>query len=345
MENNNTLSPTEAMAKVKQMHQILSDTGLNVEDVKAVFGGTITLFKVYFTSGTRMAQVRSREGKIAQGFGCHSIRIIAFEDSVGIEVPNSRREPVSLRDVMSCPLKTAGLPLFLGLDVARKPKVIELASAPHILIAGATKQGKTVCLNDIIYSLLLSEKDVQFIMADPKGNELSSYDNLPERYFFNGCGVLHSQDSTCKALESLAREMERREKAPKKDCDWPKIVVVIDEYSDYLLYGDRQLGRSFLCYLLQIASKGRAVGIHCIITTNRLTSDVISGLIKAGFPTRMAMRTATRKDSELILDYNGAEHLLGAGDALLLSEGMNLSRIQCAEIPREEIEKFVESLK
>lgn len=342
--NGNVQNP-ELTARVGKLQEVLTGIGVNVKDIRTVAGGTVTLFKVYLgRGGGRVSRIRNSDAIISRALKCSGVRVVPLEDSVGIEVPNGTREPLSLREVIESACKSPvtsadkALPLFLGIDIARQPFVIDLAEAPHILVAGATKQGKTMCIHDMICSLLLARKDVKFVMADPKMVELPAYDNLPAEHFFKSAGVLHSPSEVACMIDTLNEELDSRyEELGNGGCNRPKVVVIIDEYADYM--SDREWPR-ILKGLLRIAQKGRAIGMHCIISTQRADKKVISGLIKANFPTRIAMRTASVRESTAIIDLPGAESLQGSGDALV-AYCEALTRVQCASITKDEIDNLV----
>ncbi len=282
------------------------------------------------------------------------------------------KEPVFLKSLLeddSFKSSTAALPVAVGRDAQGGAKIIDLVQAPHILMAGATKQGKTTAVHSLILSLLYSRtpEDVKFVFIDPKDYELKVYRTLNEEYIaalpdVEKKTVLTTAEEAEKVLHSLCLELEERYGVLARDNvknirkynakagegkKMPYIVVVIDEFADLTAptWIDRKtdkLPEDILNHIVRLARRGRAVGIHLVITTQRPSSRVIPGIIKDGFPTRMAFRTISRQDSRTIIDTPGAECLAGSGDMILAYDG-EVCRIQGAYVSREEIEEAMQN--
>ena len=309
---------------------------------------------------------------------------VRHPDSVGIEVANDRQSTVPLKAILSDKTfldSKAELPVAMGIDLFNKVKVFDLADAPHLLIAGASNQGKTVGINAIITSLLYAKhpSELKFVLIDPKMVEFTRYSKLLKHYLAVMPDASDGQEEMDNAivkqpkqaeeiLQSLCIEMDERyrllnsaETGNIKEYNakyktgllrpedghhfLPYIVVVIDEYADLTIpWGmgiKSKMASNIMASIIRLAQKGRAAGIHVIIATQRPSDDVITGLIKANFPTRIAFRVSTRTDSITILDSPGAEHLIGKGD-MLYSVGKKMERMQCAYITLDEISRIVD---
>lgn len=294
-------SNMEKVISTERVADLLMQNGIRTTNVKAVAGPTFTLYKVYPEKGTKVREVQAVGSDIACALRVKSLRITTLRDCVGIEIARPEREFVPTRKLFeSVEWKQArekmSLPVAIGMRVDRRAAVIDLAKLPNLLIAGAAKQGKTVAMQSIAQSLAYSQARV--IEIDPNGNAL-------------------------RALTELVDEMDRRiaDKAVQ-----PPIVVLIDEYSDIIV--DRlKEARDALSALIRLAANGQEAGIHMIVSTQRVDRHAISGLVKANFPARLALRTASAEESKIIIDVAGAEQLTGSGDALLLSAG-TLTRLQ-----------------
>lgn len=363
------------------IRETLADHKVQITDIKAIPGPTVTLYKVYPDRGVSVSSIMGKQNDLAVALNVDGVRGEILKDSVGIEVPNDHRSMVPIKDLVSSDEFTgsdAELPIAIGCTVDRRVKVFDLARTPHLLVAGATQQGKSVGLNVMIASLLFAKhpSELQFVFVDPKGNEFDSYKHLYRHYLAvlpgsegkadeveNSICVKPKQAET--ALRSLCLEMTERYdlmrsagstpniktyndkfKAHKLNPKnghrlLPYIVAVIDEYADLTMSGSfspegRAIGRNIMTSLILLASKGRAAGIHLIIATQTPRKDVISGAIKANFPTQIAFKVANNTDSRVILDNPGAEKLLGNGD-MIFSQNAKLERIQCGYIGPDEI--------
>jgi len=358
---------------------------IDVDNVKAVVGPTVTLYKVYPAPGVKISAIRALQDDIAMALHAKGVRVVTLADSVGIEVANDNPSIVPLRAMLndgSFRESKAELPVAIGYTITQKVKVFDLADAPHLLVAGATKQGKSVGLNVLISSLLYSKhpSELKFVFIDPKMVEFSAYARLLKHYLavlptsgseqdeFNN-SISKSSPQAESVLKSLCTEMDERyvllskalvnniklynEKYKERHLlpteghkYLPYIVVIVDEYADLTMAagatGDtKAMARSISTSIIRLAQKGRAAGIHVVLATQRPSVDVITGLIKSNFPTRIAFRVFSMTDSRTILDTPGAEKLIGKGD-MIYSAGVEIERIQCAYISNDEINNITE---
>ena len=365
----------------------LASYRIQVRDVTAIVGPTVTLYKVYPAPGVKIAAIKQLQDDIAISLNAKGVRVVTLSDSVGIEVANDTASIVPLKQLLndeSFRTSKAELPVAIGYTISQKVKVFDLADAPHLLVAGATKQGKSVGLNVIVSSLLYAKhpSELKFVFIDPKMVEFSSYAKLINHYLAVLPTAADAQDemdqaivknakSAAAILQSLCEEMDDRytllNKATVNNIKLyndkyrdrhllptdghrflPYIVVVIDEYADLTMSvgagpESKAIARSITTSVIRLAQKGRAAGLHVILATQRPTVDVITGLIKANFPMRIAFRVTSRIDSSTILDQPGADKLIGRGDMLLYS-GVEMERIQCAFISNDEIVSLTNSV-
>lgn len=372
----------ELMRNNNRIRAALSNYGIQINDVKAIVGPTVTLYKVYPAAGVKISEIRKLQDDIAMSLNAKGVRVDVLNDSVGIEVANDYASIVPLKSLLndeSFRESKAELPVAIGYTITQKVKVIDLADAPHLLIAGATKQGKSVGLNVIVSSLIYSKhpSELKFVFIDPKMVEFSTYNKLLHHYLavlpsdsedeeIKKAIVKTSKDAE-KILRSLCIEMDERYNLfseggvnnvklyndkfkdrklnPQKGHRFmPYIVTVVDEYADLTMTVGaspeaRAASRSITNSIVRLAQKGRAAGIHVILATQRPSVDVISGVIKSNFPMRIAFRVASRIDSMTILDAPGAEKLIGRGD-MLYSAGIDTERIQCGYVSMDEIESI-----
>lgn len=355
--------------------QTLGDYGIGIKSIKATIGPTITLYEIVPQAGVRISKIRNLEDDIALGLAALGIRIIApmpGKGTVGIEVPNSQPETVSLRSVMSTEkfLGTkAELPIAIGRTISNEVYVADLNKMPHLLIAGATGQGKSVGLNTVIASILYKKHpaEVKFILIDPKKVEMTLYQSLSYHFLAQlptqgEEPIITDVREAVNVLKSLCIEMDNRydllKKArvrnlkeynnkftnrklnPRKGHKFlPYIVLVIDELADMMMVAGKEVEMP----IARLAQLARAVGIHLVVATQRPSVNVITGIIKANFPARMSYRVISKVDSRTILDANGADQLVGRGD-LLLSTGSDLIRIQNAFIDTPEVERIVDHI-
>ncbi len=363
------------------LEDTLRDFGIEAKVVEVEQGPTITRYELQPAAGVKVQKITSLENDIALAMRATSVRIVApipGKSRVGIEVPNSAASTVYIKDVLMSPEfqnETSKITIAIGKDTAGSPIVCNLADMPHLLIAGATNTGKSVCINSVITSILYksSPEEVKFLMIDPKMVELHFYNDLPHLI----CPVVTDKSKVPGALAWLVSEMERRykvlskvgaknilvfnEKVKNKEIradmlihtaenadepvvvkKMPYIVIVIDELADLMLSSAQEV-ESAITRLAQLA---RAVGIHMILATQRPSVDVITGVIKANFPARIAFQVASKVDSRTILDENGADKLLGRGDLLLMDPRKSkLTRAQGAWVQDREIEKVAQFIK
>lgn len=362
----------------------LKNYKIEVEKVTAVVGPTVTLYKIVLAPGMRVASIEQVHREIAMALEVGGVRVVTLPGSVGIEVPNSTPSIVPLKSMLnddSFRNSSAELPVAIGYStLAQKVKTFDLSDAPHLLVAGATKQGKSVGLNVIISSLLYAKhpSELKFVFIDPKAVEFTSYNSLLKHYLAvlpvagdeeeeKKNAIVKKAKQAEQVLHSLCIEMDARydllAKAGVNDFKLynekykdrhllptdghqflPYLVVVIDEYADLIMAGgsspeDRKSAKNIEAYIIRLAQKGRAAGIHVIIATQRPSVNVITGLIKANFPTRIAFRVLSGVDSRTILDAVGAENLIGKGDMLYYA-GVKVERIQCALVSMAEINKI-----
>lgn len=358
--------PDEEIAgKTESFRTALGKGKVPVKDIKAVPGPAVTLYKVCPERGVRISKVRTLMEDMALDLHLKGVRVVTLEDSIGIEIANDHRTSVPMRSVLSDDAfrnSKAELPVAIGQTFGNKTVVFDLAKAPHLLIAGATKQGKTEAIHTVVASLLYSKRpeELKFVFLDPKGCEFSAYSRLGGHYLATLSGenpIVQTKDQAGKTLEALCEEMEARyshlsvgsisniveynKQASTPQERWPYIVTIIDEYADLTISvsrdkESRNMPHNIASSIIHLAQKGSAVGIHVILATQRPSKDVITNPIKANFPTRIAVRTASKTDSRAILDTPGAESLLGGGD-MILQTGGEAVRLQGAYINPEEI--------
>ena len=343
---------------------------IKVESISAKKGPTVTLYKIRLAEGTRIAQVKRLEEDIAMSLAAKGVRVLVLSDAVGIEVANEKPSVVPLKMILNSPQyreKSANmeLPVALGITVTNEPFFLDLAKMPHLLVAGATGMGKSVGLNAIVASLLYAKhpSEMKFVMVDPKKVELDFYAALEKHYLAvlpdadeviitDTTKVVHTLRSLCTEMDArynLLREggvrkiteynekfLNRKLNPLKGHKYLPYIVVVIDEFADLLMTAGREIEEP----IARLAQKARAVGIHLVIATQRPTTDVITGTIKANFNSRIAFKVNSGVDSKTIIDASGAQRLIGRGDMLVLYPGSDLVRVQCAMIDTPEIERI-----
>ncbi|MBQ9701581.1 MAG: DNA translocase FtsK, partial [Bacteroidales bacterium] len=373
------VSQDELVRNNTKIRNTLANYKIQVRDVTAIVGPTVTLYKVYPAPGVKIAAIKQLQEDIGISLGARGVRITTLSDSVGIEVANDVASIVPLKSLLndaSFRESKAELPVAIGYTISQQVKVFDLADAPHLLVAGATKQGKSVGLNVIVASLLYAKhpSELKFVFVDPKMVEFSAYGKLLHHYLAvlptnseeeeKEKAIIKNAKDAAAVLQSLCVEMDARYELLSKGLVnniklynakykehhlradeghhfLPYIVVVIDEYADLTMSvgagpESKALARSITTSVIRLAQKGRAAGLHVILATQRPTVDVITGLIKANFPMRIAFRVTSRIDSSTILDQPGADKLIGRGDMLLYS-GVEMERVQCAFIGNDEI--------
>ncbi len=365
------VSNEEIYENKEQIKTTLQNFGIAISKIKATVGPTVTLYEIIPAPGIKIARIKSLEEDIAMSLKALRIRIIApipGKGTVGIEVPNKDRDVVSmLSAVKSARFQKSKfeLPVVLGRTIQNENFVIDLAKMPHLLVAGATGQGKSVGLNAIITSLLYKKhpSELKFVMIDPKRVELSLYAPL-EKHFLakmesEDDAILTDPQKVIYTLNSLVVEMEQRyellrQASVKKITEYndkfrnrrlnpqkghrfmPYLVVVVDEFADLIMTAGREIETP----IVRLAQMGRAVGLHLIIATQRPEVKVITGLIKSNFPARIAFRVMSMMDSRTIIDTTGANQLIGCGD-MLMSLNSELPRVQCAFVDTPEIENII----
>jgi S-DNA-T family DNA segregation ATPase FtsK/SpoIIIE len=357
-----TAQPTsgDINGNLEKIRRTLDSFGISVEMGEVKVGPTVTQYTLRPADGVKLASITGLSNDLALALAAHPIRIeapIPGKSLVGLEVPNQRIAIVGLRGILESEefkKRTSNLSIVLGRDVAGNPIVVQLDKMPHMLIAGATGSGKSVCIHSVIVSLLYqnSPDTLQFILVDPKKVELISYNDVPHLL----TPVITEVDKTINAMKWLVGEMDRRYRllaeAGKKNIaqyngsvlvnQLPYIVVIIDELADLMV----QAAQEVEGIIIRLAQMARAVGIHLIVSTQRPSVDVITGLIKANITSRIAFSVASLMDSRTILDYSGAEKLLGRGDMLYISSELSKPRrIQGALVTEEEIERVTNYLK
>ena len=371
-ENDNPVSYEELQENKRQIVDVLLSFDVEIIKISATVGPTITLYEVTPARGVRISKISRLSNDIALNLAALGIRIIApipGRGSIGIEVPNKVRQMVPLRDVLASERYREAqmeLPIALGKTISNETMVVDLAKMPHLLVAGATGQGKSVGINTIIMSLLYRKhpSEVKLVMVDPKKVELSLYGSLARHFLTYMPGedepIITDNDKVINTLNSLCIEMDQRYELLKsaqvrhvteynrKFCDrrlnpddghkyMPYIVVIIDEFADLIMTA----GKDIETPIARIAQLARAVGIHLIIATQRPTVKIITGTIKANFPARLAFKVTSGTDSKTILDSPGAEQLVGMGD-MLLSMGADNVRVQCAFVDTPEVSDVID---
>ncbi|MBF1080092.1 MAG: DNA translocase FtsK, partial [Prevotellaceae bacterium] len=359
----------EIKANNARIVEVLNSFGVRISKINATVGPTITLYEITPAEGVRISRIRGLEADIALSLSALGIRIIApipGKGTIGIEVPNQKPQIVSMESALNTKKFQStkmALPMALGKTITNEVFMVDLAKLPHLLVAGATGQGKSVGLNAIITSLLYKKhpNELKFVLVDPKKVEFSIYNKIAPHYMAalpenEDEPIITDVQKVVRTLNSLCKLMDHRydllKRAQVKKIDeyndkyihhklrltdgheyMPYIVVIIDEFGDLIMTA----GKEIELPIARIAQLARAVGIHMIIATQRPTTKIITGNIKANFPGRMAFRVASQIDSRTILDRTGADQLVGRGDMLFLSGGEPV-RVQCAFIDTPEIE-------
>lgn len=371
-ETTSSVDKEELEANKKRIVDTLANYNITIDKIKATIGPTVTLYEIIPAAGVRISKIKGLQDDIALCLSAIGIRIIApipGKGTVGIEVPNQKPQMVSMRTVLGSErFQKCGyeLPFGVGKTISNESYVADLAKMPHILMAGATGQGKSVGINAIIASLLYSKHpaELKFVLVDPKKVELSLYKKI-ERHFLAKLpdaeeAIITDVRKVVRTLNSLCIEMDQRYELLKdaqvrniKEYNakfisrklnpldghrfLPYIVLVVDEFADLIMTA----GKEVEAPIARLAQLARAIGIHLIIATQRPSVNIITGSIKANFPARIAFRVISRVDSMTILDTNGADQLVGRGD-MLLSTGNDLVRLQCAFIDTPEVEEITD---
>ena len=359
--------PKILQAKARQLTACLADFNINGEIQQVLPGPVVTMFEFKPAPGVKISTIAARNDDIALSLKALAVRIeapIPGKDSIGVEIPNEKRQTVSLREIIESPvfaMARSPLTLALGKDIQGAPQIADLATMPHLLVAGATGAGKSVCLNGFLVSILFkaTPEQVKLLLIDPKRIELAIYSDLPHLVH----PVVTDMTLAKSALEWAMCEMDSRyetlarlgvrniegfnqklaemgDKRPEEFADLaplPYLVIVIDELADLMMTSAKDVETC----IVRLAQLARAAGIHMILATQRPSVDVVTGLIKANFPTRISFQVTSRHDSRTILDTVGAERLLGKGDMLYKSGGAKLRRLHGAYVDEAEIEAVV----
>lgn len=353
-------------SNIKLLEQVLSDFDITGRVVAAHVGPTVTQYELEVKSGTKVNKILSLNKEIALALAAKDVRIqapIPGKSTIGVDIPNKVASPVALREVLAAmpkEMEDSKLAVVLGKDIMGNPKYMVINKTPHLLIAGATGSGKSVCVNSIITSILMRAKpdEVKLMMIDPKKVELSMYNGVPHLL----APVVTDPKKASLALKKIVEEMEHRydlfessgtkniegynrklsaqnEKSEAKQALLPYIVVLIDELADLMLVAAKEVEDS----IMRITQMARAAGIHLIVATQRPSTDVITGVVKANIPSRIAFTTSSQIDSRTILDMGGAEKLIGKGDMLYLMMGESVpTRVQGSFVSEEEVSKVVD---
>ena len=367
-----TIDEDELEKNKNKIIDTLRNYKIEIANIKANIGPTVTLYEIVPAAGVRISKIKNLEDDIALSLSALGIRIIApipGKGTIGIEVPNQKPSIVSMRSVIAAQKfqnAEMELPIAIGKTISNETFVVDLAKMPHLLMAGATGQGKSVGLNAVLTSLLYKKHpaEVKFILVDPKKVELNIYNKIERHYLAklpdtedaiitDNTKVIHTLNSLCIEMDNRyellknamcrnIKEYNAKFKARKLNPDdghafLPYIVLVVDEFADLIMTAGKEVETP----IARLAQLARAIGIHLIIATQRPSVNVITGIIKANFPARIAFRVTSKIDSRTILDSGGADQLIGRGD-MLYTQGNDLTRIQCAFVDTPEVEKIVE---
>ena len=365
-------------AKAAALEQLLSEFNLHARVVAADTGPVVTMFELELAAGIKVSQVAALSNDMARALGVGAVRVVAplpGKHTIGIEVPNSEKEKVRIKSMMEQAgqiIQKMQIPLFLGKDSAGESLISDLTSMPHLLIAGTTGSGKSVCINSIIAGILLTRRpdEVKMILVDPKMVEMTAFNTIPHLM----CPIVTETQMAAQILEWATVQMDERyallaearvkniteynslgwqeinerfkpsteEEATKIPKRLPYIVIVIDELADLMMTAAKEIEG----FIVRLAQKSRAVGIHLVLATQRPQATVVTGLIKSNMPCRVGFRVAAKMDSRIILDQNGAETLLGEGDMLFLKPGTSdLIRAQGTFVDEAEVKRVVKYLK
>ncbi|MFA6186557.1 MAG: DNA translocase FtsK 4TM domain-containing protein [Phycisphaerae bacterium] len=364
-------------AKSAALEKVLTEFGIEANVVGADPGPTITMFELALSPGVKVSQISNLSNDIARALGAPAVRVVAplpGRHTIGIDVPNSQKETVRIKDLIvraGESYRKMHLPLFLGKDSSGQALVSDLTSMPHLLIAGTTGSGKSVCINSIVMSIMLTKRpdEVKLILVDPKMVEMTAFAKIPhlmapivtevsraeqilewatmkmdERYsLLAEAGVKNIAGYNALGAEEVIRRfnpqsVEEEARIPKK---LPYFVIIVDELADLMMTASKEIE----AFIVRLAQKSRAVGIHIILATQRPQATVVTGLIKSNMPSRISFRVASRMDSRIVLDQNGAETLLGQGDMLFLKPGTSdVVRAQGAYVDDMEVKKVVAHL-
>jgi S-DNA-T family DNA segregation ATPase FtsK/SpoIIIE len=366
--------PTELETHKNQILNTLKNYDISIQRISATVGPTVTLYEIVPAPGVRISRIKNLEDDIALSLAALGIRIIApipGKGTIGIEVPNVRKTVVSMRTLLASEKfqhSTFSLPIAIGKKIDNEHFVVDLASMPHLLMAGATGQGKSVGINAVLVSLLYKKhpSQLKLVLVDPKKVELSLYRAIEKHFLAKLPGeeesiitdtkkVVHTLNALCiemdnrydllkeagvRNIKEYNEKFIKRRLSPEKGHQFlPFIVLVIDEFADLIMTAGKEIEMP----IARLAQLARAVGIHLIIATQRPSVNIITGTIKANFPSRVAFKVSSKIDSRTILDAGGAEQLIGKGD-LLISHNGELIRLQCAFVDTPEVERICEAI-
>ena len=369
-ESGITINQEELEVNKNKIVDTLNNYKIGIANIKATIGPTVTLYEIVPDAGIRISKIKNLEDDIALSLAALGIRIIApipGKGTIGIEVPNQKPTIVSMRSVISASKfqnAEMELPVALGKTISNETFVVDLAKMPHLLMAGATGQGKSVGLNAVLTSLLYKKHpaEIKFVLVDPKKVELNIYNKIERHYLAklpnseeaiitDNTKVIHTLNSLCiemdnryellkngmcRNLKEYNKKFRARKLNPNDGHSFlPYIVLVIDEFADLIMTAGKEVETP----IARLAQLARAIGIHLIIATQRPSVNVITGIIKANFPARIAFRVTSKIDSRTILDSGGADQLIGRGD-MLYTQGNELTRIQCAFVDTPEVEQI-----
>ena len=364
--------PAELEKNKNQIINTLKNYDINIQKISATVGPTVTLYEIIPAAGVRISRIKNLEDDIALSLAALGIRIIApipGKGTIGIEVPNAKKTIVSMKTLLSADKFTQNnfsLPIAIGKKIDNENFIVDLASMPHLLMAGATGQGKSVGLNAILVSLLYSKhpSQLKFVLVDPKKVELSIYKTIERHFLAKLPGeedaiitdtkkVVHTlnalciemdnrydllKEAGCRNIREYNEKFAKRNLNPEKGHQFlPFIVLVVDEFADLIMTAGKEVEMP----IARLAQLARAVGIHLIIATQRPSVNIITGTIKANFPARIAFKVSSKIDSRTILDTGGAEQLIGKGDMLISYNG-EVVRLQCAFVDTPEVDKIVD---
>ena len=365
-----TINQAELEENKNKIVDTLKNYSIGISQIKATVGPTVTLYEIVPDAGVRISKIKNLEDDIALSLSALGIRIIApipGKGTIGIEVPNNNPTMVSMKSVISSPKFQSAemeLPIALGKTISNETFVVDLAKMPHLLMAGATGQGKSVGLNAVLTSLLYKKHpaEVKFVLVDPKKVELTLFNKIERHYLAKlpdgGDAIITDNTKVIYTLNSLCIEMDNRysllkdamvrnikeynEKFKQRKLNpenghrfLPYIVLVVDEFADLIMTAGKEVETP----IARLAQLARAIGIHLIIATQRPSVNVITGMIKANFPARIAFRVTSKIDSRTILDSGGADQLIGRGD-MLYTQGNEIVRVQCAFVDTPEVDKI-----
>ena len=365
------IDENELTKNKNKIEETLLNYKIEIKSIKATIGPTVTLYEIVPEAGVRISKIKNLEDDIALSLSALGIRIIApmpGKGTIGIEVPNESPKIVSIKSLLSSKKFQEAemeIPLALGKTISNETFVVDLTKMPHLLVAGATGQGKSVGINSILTSIIYKKHpaDVKFVLVDPKKVELTLFNKIEKHYLAKlpevNDSIITDSKVAVKTLKSLCKEMDNRYEMlknakcrnikeynqkfkkrvlnPKDGHKYiPYLVLIIDEFADLIMTTGKEVENN----IARLAQMARAVGIHLVLATQRPSVNVITGLIKANIPARISFRVTSKIDSRTILDSSGAEQLIGRGD-MLFSQGSDLTRLQCGFVDTPEIEKMV----